>query len=119
MMKLLKRCEVAILGVCWAPVFAHAEQAGTNNPAYNMPPAVGASMGVADAMKKMETVVMPSVFEAFKTANPAPLWLFGEDRQLWAPASENIQREKNFAADAEIPVEPNKGWLLITKGKNE
>ena len=31
----------------------------------------------------------------------------------WAPASGNIQREELFAADADIPVEPNNGWLLI------
>lgn len=49
---------------------------------YNMPPAVVATMGVDEAMKKMETAVKPEVLDAFKKANPAPLWIFGEDRQL-------------------------------------
>lgn len=79
-MKRLTLCEVALLGVCWVPVFACAEQ--TNPNGYNMPPAVAGTMGVYEAMKKMETAVSPSVLDAFKKANPAPLWLFGEDRQL-------------------------------------
>ncbi len=49
---------------------------------YNMPAAVTATMGVDEAMVKMETAVKPEVLEAFKKANPAPFWLFGEDRQL-------------------------------------
>lgn len=49
---------------------------------YNMPDAVVATMGVDEAMKKMETPVSPAVLEEFKKAHPAPFWLFGEDRQL-------------------------------------
>jgi hypothetical protein len=32
---------------------------------------------------------------------------------LWAPAIEAYQREAVFAADAQIPVEPRQGWLLV------
>ena len=49
---------------------------------YNLPSAVAATMGVDEAMQKMETAVAPEVLAAFKQAHPAPFWLFGEDRQL-------------------------------------
>jgi hypothetical protein len=52
------------------------------DPTYNMPDAVVATMGVDEAMKKMETPVTPEVLAEFKKNHPAPFWLFGEDRQL-------------------------------------
>ena len=35
---------------------------------------------------------------------------------LHAPAIKRFQDEKTFAPDAEIPVEPAKGWLLVVGG---
>jgi hypothetical protein len=32
---------------------------------------------------------------------------------LWAPECKGFQSEEVFAVDAEIPVDPGKGWLLI------
>ena len=34
---------------------------------------------------------------------------------ITAPAVNNFQPAKQFAADEEIPVEKNKGWLLVIK----
>jgi hypothetical protein len=34
---------------------------------------------------------------------------------ITAPAIENFQAAKAFAADDAIPVEPGKGWLLILR----
>jgi len=64
-----------------APRLALAEDA-IKDSTYNMPPAVVATMGVDEAMTKMETAAKPDVLEAFKKIHPAPFWLFGEDRQL-------------------------------------
>ena len=80
MMKLSVRLSLAGLGLL-AAVSVRAEDV-IKDDTYNMPPAVVATMGVDDAMKKMEAAVKPEVLEAFKKANPAPFWLFGEDRQL-------------------------------------
>ena len=49
---------------------------------YNRPAAVVMTMGVDEAMKKMENPVKAEVLDAFRKAHPGPFWLFGEDRQL-------------------------------------
>src|SRR6478609_5072006 len=55
---------------------------GIKDPTYNMPAAVTATMGVDDAMRKMETPVKPEVLAEFKKQHPGKFWLFGEDRQF-------------------------------------
>lgn len=49
---------------------------------YNRPPEVAATLGADETLLKMETAVQPETLEAFKKGNPAPFWLFGEDRRL-------------------------------------
>ncbi len=46
---------------------------------YNMPEATTGA--IASSLDLMEKAVAPETLEAFKKANPAPFWLFGEDRQ--------------------------------------
>jgi hypothetical protein len=81
-MTLSTRLSLAGLGLCSLAALSVRAADTIKDDTYNMPPAVVATMGVDDAMKKMETAVKPETLEAFKKANPAPFWLFGEDRQL-------------------------------------
>ncbi len=80
-MKISTRIFFAGLGL-WSAAFFSRAEAVIKNDTYNMPPAVLGTMGVDEAMQKMEATVKPDVLAAFKKANPAPFWLFGEDRQL-------------------------------------
>ena len=72
-----------LFGILAAVALAAQAEDVIRDETYNLPPAIAAnSMGVDAAMKQMETAVAPEVLKAFKEANPARFWLFGEDRQL-------------------------------------
>lgn len=68
---------------CILPLLLAASAAGVGFSAdeavYNMPESKTASTAQT-ALDRMEKAVAPEVLAAFKSANPSPYWLFGEDR---------------------------------------
>jgi hypothetical protein len=81
MAKTVRAAGAITLAVRLLGSLAAAEAVGQDD-SYNLPPAVTSTLAVDDAMQKMETAVQPEILAAFKQAQPAPFWLFGEDRQL-------------------------------------
>jgi hypothetical protein len=76
-----RRLLVPVLIAVVVPSFA--QSATAPDPANEkLPAAVTTLLTPAAAMAKMETRVPPEVLDNFKKQHPAPLWLFGEDRQL-------------------------------------